>query len=153
METQSQNKHQIPSGENLKVAILLPYFNEKYGLELLSNTKEILLKHEVQENNIDVRRVPGALELPYSAQKTIKSSNPDVVIALGIIIRGETSHYDYVCSETFKGLMDVQIKLETPIVFGILTCENKNQAKERILKTGVNKGKSFAETAIIQACL
>lgn len=153
MEIQSQNKYTIPSGKSLKITILLPYFNEKYGLELLGNVKETLQKHEVEDTNITIIRVPGALELPYAAQKTIKASKPNVVIALGVIIRGETSHYDYVCNETLRGLMDVQLKLETPIIFGVLTCENKNQAKERVVKNGLNKGKSFAETAIIQSCL
>lgn len=151
METKPAKKHTIPSGENLKIAILLPYFNEKIGLELYQNTLDTLLSRKVKGKNIRLVRVAGALELPFAAQKVIKKLKPDSVIALGVIIKGETSHYTQVCNETFRGLMNIQLKLETPIVFGILTCETEFQAKRRASKTGLNKGKSYAETALIQA--
>ena len=152
MQISESKNQEIPNGKGVKITILLPHFNEKYGLKLYENTVETLKSHGVED--LTLVRTPGALELPFTAQKIISSSNPDskpdVIIALGIVIRGETSHYDYVCSETFRGLMDVQLRLETPIVFGILTCETGKQVQERISKTGLNKGKSFAETALIQ---
>jgi 6,7-dimethyl-8-ribityllumazine synthase len=139
------------SGKNLKIAILLPFFNEDIGLELYENALEELIDNGVQTKNLKLIRVPGALELPFAAQKVIKRNKPNVVIALGAVIRGDTDHYDFVCGETFRGLMKVQLKLETPIVFGVLTCKNMKQAKVRASKNGQNKGKSFAEAAIMQS--
>jgi len=153
MHLKNQKNHAIPNAKKLKISILLPLFNEEIGIELYENTKETLIKNGVKQENIKLTRVPGALELPFAAQKTIKSIRPNAVIALGAVIRGETNHYDYVCSETFRGLMDVQLRMETPIIFGILTCENEKQAKKRSSKNGMNKGKAFAEAAIIQSHL
>ena len=121
-------------------------------MELYENTLEELLDNGVKAKNIKLIRVPGALELPFAAQKIIKSK-PNVVIALGAVIKGETNHYDFVCAETFRGLMKVQLKTETPIIFGVLTCEKVKQAKDRASKKGLNKGKSFALAAIMQAKL
>src|SRR3989339_806435 len=99
----------MQSKKNLKIVILLPYFNEEYGLKLYKNTEQTLKKRGVK--NIKLIRVAGALELPFAAQKIIKKDKPDAVIALGVVLKGETSHYELVCSETFRGLMDVQLKL------------------------------------------
>lgn len=137
-------------GTNLKVAIILPYFNETLGLEMLENTKNELIKNKVKENNIKVIRVAGALEIPYAAQKV---TEVDTIIALGIIIRGDTGHYDQVCQTTFNGLMKVQLEKKIPISFGILTCENEQQAKVRASKDGLNKGKLAAQAALIQTQL
>lgn len=132
----------MQSKKNLKIVILLPYFNEKYGLKLYKNTEETLKKHGIK--NIKLIRVAGALELPFAAQKIIKKTKPNAVIALGVVLKGETSHYELVCSETFRGLMDVQLKLETPIIFGVLTCKTEKQVKKRL-----NRGKEFAEAALL----
>ena len=153
MEIKSTKKRQIPKGDNLKISILLPYFNEKIGLELYETCNKTLLKNGVKKNNIKLTRVPGAFELPFAAQKEIKSTKPDVVIALGVVIKGETDHYDQVCNETFRALMDIQLKYETPIIFGILTCNTEKQAQNRSSEKGMNKGKSYALAALIQADL
>lgn len=129
---------------NLKIAILLPYFNEKYGLKLYKNAEKTLKEYGVK--NIELLRVPGALELPFAAQKIIKRSRPNAIIALGVVLKGETTHYELVCNETFRGLMDVQLKFDTPIIFGVLTCKTEKQVKERLFK-----GEEFAEAAIIQS--
>jgi len=136
--------------KNLKIAIILPYFGEEIGLELYENTLETLIDNGIKTKNLTLTRVAGALELPLTAKKIIKKTKPDAVIALGSVIRGDTNHYDYVCTETFRGLMNVQLELETPIIFGVLTCETEKQAKFRSSKKGLNKGKSFAEAAILQ---
>lgn len=128
--------------KNLKIAILLPYFNEEYSLKLYENTEQTLKKHGVK--NIKLIRVPGALELPLAAQKIIKKERPNAVIALGVVLKGETSHYELVCNETFRGLMDVQLKLEIPIIFGVLTCKTEKQVKERL-----NRGEEFAKAALL----
>lgn len=130
--------------KNLEIVVLLPYFNEEYGLKLYKNTEATLKKYGVK--SIKLIRVPGTLELPLAAQKIIKKTRPNAVIALGVVLKGETSHYELVCSETFRGLMDIQLKLETPIIFGILTCETEKQIKERL-----SNGKEFAEAALVQA--
>ena len=140
-------------GKNLKIAIVLPYFNENIGMEMLENAKEELLKNNVQEKNIEVIRVHGALEIPLACQKIIKSKKPDAIIALGVIIRGETTHYDLVSENTYQGIMKVQLETGTPISFGILTCENKRQAKDRAGKRGLNKGKQAAQAVLIQTTL
>lgn len=140
-------------GSNLKICIVLPYFNDEIGLELLENAKKELLAHKVKEKNIKIFRVSGALEIPFACKKIIKKEKPSAIIALGVIIRGETSHYDLVCEETYRGIMDIQLNAEIPISFGILTCENINQAKNRASEEGLNKGKDAALAALIQTSL
>ena len=147
----SKTQPEIPESKDVKVEILLPYFNDSLGLELLENVSKTLQEHQVPKENITTTRVAGTLELPFAAQARIKSTTPDVVIALGVVIKGETSHYDQVCNETYRGLMDVQLRLDTPIIFGVLTCNTEEQAKKRSSQDGLNKGKSFAEAALIQA--
>ncbi len=140
-------------GSNLNIVIILPFFNEKLGLELLENTKKELLNNNVKEDNIRVIRVAGSLEIPLACKKTIIKEKPDAIIALGVIIRGETSHYDLVTEESYRGIMQVQLETGTPISFGILGCENLDQAQERISKDKLNKGKDAAIAALIQSTL
>lgn len=151
METQSDNLQLDIDGASLKIAIVLPYFNEKLGLELLQNAKEELAKHGVKD--IEVIRTAGALEIPFACQKIIEKQKPDAIIALGAIIKGETSHYDMVCNTTYSGINTVQLKHNTPIIYGILTCDNMEQAKHRSGKDGLNKGKQSAQAALIQTQL
>lgn len=132
-----------------KITIILPYFNEKLGLELLKNIKKELKKQQVPEKNIQLVRTAGSLELPYTCQKIAQKKKSDVIIALGIIIRGETTHYDLVTNTTYQGLMQVQLTTKTPIIFGVLTCENKKQAEIRIKE----KAEDFALAALIQTNL
>jgi 6,7-dimethyl-8-ribityllumazine synthase len=139
-------------GSKLKIAIVLPYFNEELGLELLKNTKEELLKNNVQEKNISLTRVAGALELPFACKK-IALKKPDAIIALGIVIRGETSHFDLVTETSHQGLMKVQLDETIPVIFGILACENLKQVKDRVSAKGLNKGKEFAQAALIQTLI
>jgi 6,7-dimethyl-8-ribityllumazine synthase len=149
MELDKKKKIRI-NGEKLKIAIILPYFNESIGLTLLENAKKELLKNKVHAKNIKVIRVAGALEIPFACQKIIKTQKPDAIIALGIIIRGETSHFDLVTKNTYQGIMEVQLKNQIPISFGVLTCENTKQAKERASAKGLNKGAQAAQAALIQ---
>ncbi len=139
------------NGKKLKIAIVLPYFNQELGKELLKNTKEELINNQVQEKNIMIFRVAGALEIPFACQKIAKKF--DVIIALGIVIRGETTHYDLVTETSHQGLMQVQLDTKIPIIFGILACENLTQAKNRISKKGLNKGREFAQAALIQTLI
>jgi len=136
-------------GTEISVSIILPYFNDKLGTELLQNVEEELKILNVK--NISVTRVSGTLELPFACKRIIERQESDVLIALGIVIRGETSHFDLVVETAHNGLMEVQLKNETPIIFGILACENLEQARKRVSKKELNKGKEFAQAAIIQA--
>lgn len=137
----------MQTGKNLKIAIVLPYFNEKLGLKLLKNAKKELIKNNVKEKNIAVIRVAGALEIPFACKKIAKTK-PDAIIALGVVIRGETSHFELVANTTFQGLMKVQLDTGVPISFGILACDNIEQAKKR-----VSKGREAAQAALLQTLL
>ena len=152
MQLEDHKEIQI-DGRELKISIILPYFNEELGKELLANTEEELMRNGVKAENIDVIRVAGTLETPFAAQKIIETVKPDAVIVLGIVIRGETSHYDLVVETTHQGLMKIQLDCKTPIAFGILACENQKQAQERVDKNGLNKGKGAAIAALIQTQL
>lgn len=136
----------------LKIAIVLPYFNDTLGLELYKNTKDELLKNGIPEKNIELFRVPGALELPLAAKKILQKKF-DICVALGIIIQGETYHFELVCNNTYQGLMNIALELEKPIIFGVLTVKNRKQAEERILKECMNKGAEFAQSALEMATL
>lgn len=137
------------TGEGLKIDLILPRFNESLGLELLDNTEKYLKQYGVQEEDIAITRVPGTLEIPYIAKKIITLPEPpDAIIALGLVIRGDTTHYDYVCETTINALMQLNLTYDTPIITGILTVENEQQAKDRIDENKLNKGKEFALAAI-----
>jgi 6,7-dimethyl-8-ribityllumazine synthase len=148
------NKNDIKvDGKNLKICIVLPYFNDSLGLELLENAKEELIANNVLSNNIKVFRVAGALEIPFACQKIIKQNTPHAVVALGVIIKGETDHYDLVAKNTYRGIMEVQLKTRVPISFGVLACNNLEQAKQRVSKKGLNKGKYAVQAALTQSLL
>jgi 6,7-dimethyl-8-ribityllumazine synthase len=140
-------------GKNLKITIIQSRFNDSLGNILLENTLETLKKLNVTEKNIQVLKVPGALELPFTAKLVALKQKPDAIIALGIVIKGDTSHYDHVCTETHRGLMKVTLKTETPVVFGVITAFTEKQVVDRVQKTKLNKGKEYAETAIEMALL
>lgn len=139
-------------GRKLKIAVVLPYFNEELGLELFENVKKELLSNNVLEKNISLTRVAGALEIPFACKK-LAMKKPDAIIALGIVIRGETSHYDLVTETAHQGIMKVQLEEVIPIIFGILACENLKQVKERTSSKGLDKGKEFAQAALIQTLI
>lgn len=137
------------SGKNLHIAIILPRFNDELGQELLENTKSKLESLGIK--NISLYRVPGALELPYATLKIAKAKKYDVIIALGIVIRGETKHFDIVTEEAHRGLMQVSLTHTIPVIFGILAVENKKQALDRVRNDRMNKGAEFAEAAVEMA--
>jgi len=137
------------TGKGLKIDLILPRFNESLGLKLLDNTEKYLLKYGVNEEDIAITRVPGTLEIPYIAKKILTLPDPpNAIIALGLVIRGETTHYDYVCKTTINAIMNLNLTYNTPIITGILTVENEQQAKDRINEKKLNKGKEFALAAI-----
>ncbi|HCZ7162758.1 TPA: 6,7-dimethyl-8-ribityllumazine synthase [Staphylococcus aureus] len=140
-------------GKDLKVAIVVSRFNDFITGRLLEGAKDTLIRHDVNEDNIDVAFVPGAFEIPLVAKKLASSGNYDAVITLGCVIRGATSHYDYVCNEVAKGVSKVNDQTNVPVIFGILTTESIEQAVERAGMKAGNKGAEAAVSAIEMANL
>ena len=134
--------------KDIKVGIAVSRFNEFITTKLLSGAIDGLLRHEVQEDDIHVAWVPGAFEIPLIASKMAKSGKYDAVICLGAVIRGSTSHYDYVCNEVAKWIASVSLESDVPVLFGVLTTENIEQAIERAGTKAGNKGYDCALSAI-----
>lgn len=137
----------------MKVGIVVSRFNEFITNKLLSGAVDGLVRHGVAEDNITTAWVPGAFEIPLIAEKMAKSGKYDAVICLGAVIRGATSHYDYVCNEVSKGVAQVSLQSEIPVLFGIVTTENIEQAIERAGTKAGNKGYDCALSAIEMANL
>lgn len=134
--------------KDVRIGIVAARFNEFITSKLLSGAVDGLRRHEVQEDRIDVAWVPGAFEIPLVAQKMAKSGNYDAVICLGAVIRGATTHYDYVCSEVSKGIAQISLQTGVPVLFGVLTTDNIEQAIERAGSKAGNKGFDCATGAI-----
>lgn len=133
---------------NIKVGIVVARFNEFITTKLLGGAMDGLLRHDVREEDIHVAWVPGAFEIPLIASKMAKSGKYDAVICLGAVIRGATSHYDYVCNEVSKGIATVSMNSDIPVMFGVVTTENIEQAIERAGTKAGNKGYDCALGAI-----
>ena len=136
-----------------KFCIIIARFNEFIGSKLLSGAIDELKRHGIDENNIDVVWVPGAFEIPIVAKKCAKSGKYNAIITLGAVIKGSTSHYDYVCAEVSKGVASVGLETEIPVIFGVLTTDNIEQAIERAGTKAGNKGSDAAKSAIEMANL
>lgn len=134
--------------EGMKIGIVAARFNEFITSKLLSGAIDGLTRHGVEDENIAVAWVPGAFEIPLVAEKMAKSGNYDAIICVGAVIRGTTSHYDYVCSEVSKGIAQISMQTEIPVMFGVLTTENIEQAIERAGTKAGNKGYDCALSAI-----
>lgn len=139
--------------EDLKVGIVVGRFNEFIGSKLLGGALDGLKRHGVAENDIEIAWVPGAFEIPLAAKKMAKSDKYDAVICLGAVIRGSTPHFDYVCAEVSKGIAQVSLSTEKPVIFGVLTTDSIEQAIERAGTKSGNKGYDAAVTAIEMANL
>ena len=134
--------------DGIRVGIIATRFNEFITSKLLGGAMDGLLRHDIKEENIDVAWVPGAFEIPLIASKMAKSGKYDAVICLGAVIRGATSHYDYVCAEVSKGIATVALQSEIPVMFGVLTTDHIEQAIERAGTKAGNKGYECALGAI-----
>lgn len=134
--------------KEIKVGIVCARFNEFITSKLLGGAIDGLKRHDVNEDNIEVAWVPGAFEIPLIASKMAKSGKYDAVICLGAVIRGATTHYDYVCSEVSKGIATVSLNSDIPVMFGVITTENIEQAIERAGSKAGNKGFDCAVGAI-----
>ncbi|PKM94500.1 MAG: 6,7-dimethyl-8-ribityllumazine synthase [Firmicutes bacterium HGW-Firmicutes-1] len=139
--------------EDLKVTIVAARFNDFIVSKLVEGALDGLKRHGVSEEKIDIVWVPGAYEIPLVAKKVAKAGKSDAVICLGAVIRGATPHFDFVAGEVSKGVASVSLEMEIPVVFGVITTENIEQAIERAGTKAGNKGFEAAMTAIEMANL
>jgi 6,7-dimethyl-8-ribityllumazine synthase len=138
----------VVAPEGMKAAIVAARFNEIIVNKLLGGAVDGLVRHGVEEENITAAWVPGAFEIPVVAEKLAKSGKYDAVICVGAVIRGDTSHYDYVCNEVSKGIAQVGLSTGIPVLFGVVTTENIEQAIARAGSKAGNKGYDCALSAI-----
>ena len=141
-------KEEIPNGADYKIGIVVSEWNDQITFNLLKGAKEALLENGVKEENIHVQYVTGAFELPLGSQYFFEHGIVDGVIAIGVVIQGETKHFDFVCSGTTKGIMDVMLKYNKPVAFCVLTDNNMQQSIDR---SGGKHGNKGIEAAI--ACI
>lgn len=134
--------------EDVNIAIAVSEFNEKITKKLLEGTLAILADNDIDLDSVDICWVPGAFELPLCAQQFAQKDDYDAVICLGAVIRGETDHYTYVCEQASQGCMRVSLEHDIPVVFGVLTTENAEQATARSGGAKGNKGEDAAHAAL-----
>jgi 6,7-dimethyl-8-ribityllumazine synthase len=142
------NREFIPNGADFKIGIVVSEWNEKITLNLLKGAKQALTDNGVLEENIDVRFVPGAFELPLGCQFMCEKGHVDGVVAIGVVIQGETKHFDFVCEGATQGIKDVNLKYNTPVSFCVLTDNDEQQSIDR---SGGKHGNKGIECAI--ACM
>ncbi|WP_192869252.1 6,7-dimethyl-8-ribityllumazine synthase [Staphylococcus delphini] len=141
------------NGKGLKIGVVVSRFNDLITGRLLDGAQDALRRHQVGEDDVDVAYVPGAFELPIVAKKMAQTGKYDAVVTLGCVIRGATSHYDFVCNEAAKGIAKASDDTGIPVIFGVLTTENIEQAIERAGTKAGNKGAESAVGAIEMANL
>lgn len=140
-------------GKGLKFALVISRFNDFITRKLLEGAQDALLRHGVNEEDIDVAWVPGSFEIPLAAKKLAQTRKYDAVICLGAVIRGDTPHFEYIAAEVTKGIAKISLDTELPVVYGVITAENLEQAIERAGTKAGNKGFDAAVEAIEMANL
>ena len=136
------------NGENIKIAIVAGRFNEFITSKLVGGALDVLKRNNVSEENIDIAWVPGAFEIPLITKKLANTGKYDAIIALGAVIKGSTPHFDYVCAEVSKGVAQISLQTDLPVIFGVLTTNNIEEAIERAGTKAGNKGADAAFSAI-----
>ncbi len=139
--------------DNEKFCIVISRFNEFIGSKLLAGAIDEFVRHGIKEDTIDVIWTPGAFEIPLVAQKAANTGKYNAIVTLGAVIKGSTDHYEFVASEVSKGIAQVALKTGIPVIFGVLTTDNLEQAIERAGTKAGNKGSEAAKTAIEMANL
>lgn len=139
---------EIPNGSDVKIGIAVAQWNKEITSALFNGAKQTLLKHEVKEDNIISVSVPGTFELTLAAQNLLEYTDVDAVIVLGCVIQGETRHFDFICQSVTQGVTELNIKYNQPVIFGVLTTNNLEQAQERAGGKLGNKGDEAAVTAL-----
>ena len=135
-------------GRDVRIAIVAGRFNEFITSKLVGGALDVLRRNDVSEENIDIAWVPGAFEIPLIAKKLANTQKYDAIITLGAVIKGSTPHFDYVCSEVSKGVAQISLQSELPVIFGVLTTNNIEEAIERAGTKAGNKGADAAFSAI-----
>ena len=135
-------------GKNVKIGIVAGRFNEFITSKLVGGALDVLKRNDVSEENIDIAWVPGAFEIPLIAKKLANTQKYDAIITLGAVIKGSTPHFDYVCAEVSKGVAQISLQSELPVIFGVLTTNNIEEAIERAGTKAGNKGADAAFSAI-----
>ena len=135
-------------GRDVRIAIVAGRFNEFITSKLVGGALDVLKRNDVSEENIDIAWVPGAFEIPLIAKKLANTQKYDAIITLGAVIKGSTPHFDYVCSEVSKGVAQISLQSELPVIFGVLTTNNIEEAIERAGTKAGNKGTDAAFSAI-----
>lgn len=138
----------VPSAKGMKFGIVVSEWNQEITEALLNGAYNTLVKHGAKEENILVVRVPGSFELTHGARHLIKKTDVDAVICLGCVIKGDTPHFDYVCQGVTQGITQLNVKYKKPVIFGVLTTNDEQQAKDRAGGKLGNKGDEGAITAI-----
>ena len=138
----------VPDASAMKITIVVAEWNSKITGGLLKGAQETLLKHGLKEENLNVHFVPGSFELPLGAQFFLEEGETDAVVCLGCVIQGQTKHFDYVCQGLTKGIVDVSLKYNKPVIFGVLTDNTEQQSIDRSGGKLGNKGDEAAITAI-----
>ena len=141
------------NGKEISIGIVVADWNVAITKALLKGALNILKKNGVLEKNIFVKHVPGSFELPLGAQLMEETFHPDAIICLGCVIKGETSHYDYICSSVSNGIMQLNLKFSKPFIFGVLTCNDNQQAIDRAGGIMGNKGEEAAHAALAMVAL
>lgn len=140
----------LPHVEDLKIVIVKAKWNESFNNEILQSCKEELLRHKIRKENISVVEVPGAFEIPFIANQIgAYQEDVDLIIAIATIIKGETYHFELVANEATRGIMEVMLSHDIPIINGILAVNNEEQASVRASRDKENKGKELALSAIM----
>jgi len=139
--------------KGLKIGIIVSRFNEFITTKLVDGCLDALLRHGAKEEDIEMVKVPGSFEIPYLAKKLANSKKYDVIIGLGVVIRGETPHFNYICNEVSKGIANVSLESGIPVIFGVITSDTIEQAIERAGTKSGNKGFDAALSAIEMANL
>jgi 6,7-dimethyl-8-ribityllumazine synthase len=142
-----------PSGEERRFAVVASRFNQEIVEKLVDGALDALVRHGTSADNVDVVWVPGAWELPIAVRRLLVSERYDAIVALGAVIRGDTPHFDYVAGEASRGLQRASVEFDTPIGFGLLTCDNDDQARARAGGAHGNKGWDAALAALEMADL
>ena len=145
----NQTTRHFKNTEKARIAIVMSQYNNSLGEILLENVISTLTKHHVPSKNIQTFLVPGALEIPFVTKKLVQDSGKfDAVITLGVVIKGDTYHFEVVCNETYRALMDLNLTSNIPVIFGILTVNTIEQAQARVEDKELNKGEEFALSAL-----
>jgi 6,7-dimethyl-8-ribityllumazine synthase len=140
-------------GKGLKFGVVISRFNEFFSKKLLEGAQDALLRHGVNEDDIEIAWTPGSFEIPLIAQKMAQTKKYDAIICLGAVIRGSTPHFDYIAAEVTKGIAKVNLDTGVPVIYGVITTDTLEQAVERSGSKVGNKGFSAAESAIEMANL